>query len=180
MENQNNSIGIKIVVYKEILPGDFRKFKAASNDATTGGGARDLRFNPGAVFEHVFSRMFTLDESTGIMKGEFHWSGLLNTAVEIYPPTTARPGEIRISKVHQCFPKSIVPQDSADCILLIVQDSNNEVWPYFTTSKSLREDDWHPSIKKYILEGLAAIRRKDIAADGYIDFEKGDVFTNGK
>jgi hypothetical protein len=32
------------ILYKEIVEGDLRKFRAESNDAATGGGARDLRF----------------------------------------------------------------------------------------------------------------------------------------
>ncbi len=180
MEHNMKVSGVKIVIYKEILKGDFRKFRAESNDSHTGGGARDLRFNPGEIFEPIFLRMFDLDQSNGIMTGEFHWNGIASTTAEVYPPTTARPGEIRLSKVHQCFPESIIPNDSKDNILLIILNSNNEVWPCFTTRQSLRDDDWHPFIREAILAGLGASRKKGVAANGFIDFEKGGSFTNGK
>jgi len=50
--------GVKRIVYKEIVEGDFRKFKAESNDADTGGGARDLRFRPHDEFAKVFRELF--------------------------------------------------------------------------------------------------------------------------
>lgn len=180
MEKSHENIGVKIVVYKEILPGDLKKFRAASNKSKTGGGARDLRFNPGRKFDSIFRKMFELDEEKGILIGEFHWGEVPNTQVEVYPPTNARPTEIRITKIHHCFPDSIIPNDAEGCILLIVQNTKDEIWPYFTTYKSLIEDKWHRSIKEHIINGLTAKRRKGVAADGFIDFENGEVFTNGK
>lgn len=181
MEKNNGNKGVKIVVYKKMLPGDLKKFHANSNLAKTGGGARDIRFSPGPVFASIFNKMFEMNEKSGLLVGELHWTNLPNTQVEVYPPTDSRNTEIRISKVHQCFPSSIIPSDFEDCILLIVLNSKGEVWPHFTTSRSLREDEWHPSIKKHVLEGLIAKRRKGVAANGFIDFENDEVvYTNGK
>jgi hypothetical protein len=50
--------GIKRIVYYEIVEGDFRKFQAVSNDAPTGGGARDLRFRQYEKFLEVLKRLF--------------------------------------------------------------------------------------------------------------------------
>lgn len=46
-------------VFKELKDGDLRKFQAASNNAASGGGARDQRYSPYAEFDKVFSHMFS-------------------------------------------------------------------------------------------------------------------------
>lgn len=58
--------GIKLIVYRETKPGDLRKFRATANDASSGGGARDLRYRPEGRLSHeppgfwpVFERLFT-------------------------------------------------------------------------------------------------------------------------
>lgn len=44
------------VIFQVIEDGDRRKFEAVSNDADTGGGARDLRFRPANRFLPVLGR----------------------------------------------------------------------------------------------------------------------------
>ena len=51
-----------LVVFKQLVEGDLRKFKAESNDADTGGGARDLRFRPYDRFDGAFERLFPVEE----------------------------------------------------------------------------------------------------------------------
>lgn len=49
-------MAIAEILFHEIASGDVRKFNASSNDAGTGGGARDLRF--GMLYEHALDRLF--------------------------------------------------------------------------------------------------------------------------
>ena len=169
----------KIVVYKKIVEGDLRKFSATSNDAPTGGGARDLRFSPSEDFLPIFQRMFP--HSDGIVNyGFFSWPNGRTTAVKIAPPTSSRPKEMRICSVNECFLGASLPSNSNDCILLIVCDEENKVWPSFITTRSLREDDWDLVVKEEILKGLNATRRAGVTPMGYLDFENERFYTNGK
>ena len=173
-------IGVKLIIYKKIVPGDFRKFRAESNDTPSGGGARDLRFSPAAEFTPQFNRMFSEPGIDGTLSGRFYWPGLLPTDVIIHQPTNARPNEVRIGTVHLCFPTQILPIDSDDCILLLVLDNEDRVWPSFTSEQSLRNDNWHLAVKDPILRGLNARRGDRVTPMGYVDLENGREWNNGR
>lgn len=175
--SESDSLNVRLVIYKKIVEGDLSKFTATSNITPSGGGARDLRFSPAAEFFPVFRRMFAEDGE--LLKGRFTWKGLPDTEVVIHPPTNARPNEVRIGRIHECFPASVIPTDARDCILIIVLDSSGNVSPYFTSEESLLRDNWHPKIKEPILEGLRAHRSARTTAMGYVDIENGRSYTNG-
>ncbi|WP_186423782.1 hypothetical protein [Lacrimispora celerecrescens] len=170
---------VRLVVYKKIVDGDLRKFSATSNDQQTGGGARDLRFSPANEFMNVFEKMFPQYEN-GLLRGSFSWKDYPLTNVFIHPPTNSRPNEIRIATVHECFPTEVIPEEANDCILLLIQDVNGEIWPYFTSEYSLQHDNWHPYIKEEILKGMKARRSSKTTPMGYIDIDEGRSFTNGR
>lgn len=181
MANGNPPLtGVKLIIYKKIVPGDFRKFRAESNDAPTGGGARDLRFSPANEFMPQFNRMFKTPGVEGTLTGELYWHGLPPSNVIIHQPTNARPNEVRIGTVHQCFPAQILPADSEDCILLLVLDNDDHVWPFFTTEYSLQHDRWHHAVRDPILRGLGAPRGERITPMGYVDIENGREWNNGR
>lgn len=174
----SKNLDVKIVIYKKIVVGDLSKFTATSNIAQTGGGARDLRFSPATEFFPVFQRMFA--QNGAVLSGCFSWANHPDTEVEIHPPTNARPNEVRIGKIHECFPDVYIPNDASDCILLIVLDGSGRVFPYFVSKHSMMYDNWHPAIRKPILDGLNAQRGKKTTAMGYVDIENGRSYTNGQ
>lgn len=178
MDSLATNLNVKIVIYKKIVEGDLSKFTATSNITPSGGGARDLRFSPATEFFPIFQRMFT--RNGPVLNGYFSWANYQDTEVEIHPPTNARPNEVRIGKIHECFPDKFIPIDASDCILLIVLDGTGKVWPYFTSQQSLIYDDWHPAIKEPILEGLTAQRSAKTTPMGYVDIENGRSYTNGR
>lgn len=181
MANNNTPLtGVKLVIYKKIVPGDFKKFRAESNDAPSGGGARDLRFTPANVFTTQFSRMFPLGGDRATLRGQFYWVGLTPTDVTIHQPTNSRPNEVRIATVHECFPSEVIPGDCDDCVLLLVLRSDNRVYPAFTSEHSLSEDNWHPAVKEPILRGLRASRSAKKTPMGYVDIENGRDWNNGR
>lgn len=180
MPEQENDLDVKIVVYKKIVEGDLSKFTATSNVTQSGGGARDLRFSPANEFFPIFQKMFTCFDENGALRGFFSWENHENTEVFIHPPTNSRPNEVRIARIHECFPANVIPNDSTDCILLLVFDNLGKISPYFTSQHSLVHDAWHPLIKQPILEGLNAERNSKITAMGFIDFETGRTYTNGR
>ena len=180
MVNGNTPLaGVKLVIYKKIVPGDFRKFRAESNDAPSGGGARDLRFRPANEFNEQFRKMFTVPGEAATLTGQFYWENLTPTDVTIHQPTNSRPGEVRIATVHECFPAQVIPADCDDCVLLLVLRSDNRVYPVFTSERSLREENWHPAVKEPILRGLQAIRSAKKTPMGYVDIENGREWYNG-
>ena len=72
------------ILYKELVEGDLRKLQAKSNDADTGGGARDFRFRSFDTLLPVIKQMFpqTVQEMrrrnnqqllVDIFKGQFSW-----------------------------------------------------------------------------------------------------------
>lgn len=170
--------GVKLVIYKKIDHGDYRKFRAESNDADSGGGARDLRFRPDRVFTPLFNRMFTTPGPDNTLTGQLYWPGLPPTDVTIRQPTHSRPGEVRIATVHKCFPKQVRPTNTDDCVLILVLDNENRVWPSFTSEQSLRNDNWHPAVRDPILRGLNARCRG--TPKGYVDIENGREWNNGR
>lgn len=176
MQGQLN-IGVKIVVYKRIVKGDLSKFTATSNITPSGGGARDLRFSPAEAFYPIFKRMFPTEEN-GKLVGQFFWANHTPTDAEIHSPTNSRPNEVRIGRIHECFPTDAVPDSSKDCVLLLVLDDSGRVFPHFTSLSSLRNDNWHPAIKDPIIEGLTAPRSARNTAMGYVDIENGRTYSN--
>ena len=172
------------MVFKEILEGDRRKFEAQSNDSETGGGARDLRFSPYEKFKLVFEKMLPDKDAHGVCTGYFTWiEGGLQQRVEGYfhPPTKARPTEGRIANVDKYLPtKSLPPHGAGNVVLLIVQQDDGSVWPHFITDRSLETEDWHPRVRELILGCLHARRREGVSMAGFVDFESGEEFCNGK
>lgn len=170
---------VDLVIYKKIVEGDLRKFTATANDANNGGGARDLRFSPAIEFYPAFQRMF--DQQGTRLMGYFNWinqNSPFRTRVEIHPPTNSRSNEVRIGKIHECFPQTVIPNNADDCILLIVLDDNHEVWPYFTSEYELTHGNWHPAIRDPIIAGLHARRRAGTTAMGIVDVTNGRSYTN--
>lgn len=186
--------GIKRVVFKEILEGDLRKFQADSNDADTGGGARDLRFRPFKAFDEIFAKLFpetrlerrrrgAADVEVAVRVGRFAWQAGATTqykAATFEPPTDARPDEGRIPVVHT-YPPLVAPPASGGgrLVLMFVQREDDSVWPHFATETSLGSGAWHPAVSKQILECLNAPRPKTRAARGFIDFEEKRRFCGG-
>ena len=187
------------ILYKELVEGDLRKLQAKSNDADTGGGARDFRFGsyttllpviklmfPRAVKEHrkrggqiveidVFQGVFSWLDATGNVQSK-----------EAYfePPTDARPSEGRIARVHEypCFDASHVKIGAGNrVLLLLIQLYDGSVWPHYAEESSLRTPNvWHPGVSKELLDCLDAERPDNQAVIGYRDFTNAGRYCNGK
>lgn len=180
----NRPRGVKRFVYKEIVEGDRLKFEAISNfDASAGGGARDLRFSPYDQFKLAFEKMLP-NNNNGVLEGRFNWmEGDKHVSKEAYfhSPTNSRPNEGRIANIDKYLPGNKLPAaGDGTVILLIIQRDDDSVWISFTTDNSLRSDPWHPEVKDTILRCLSARRRSNVSTAGFVDFEIGRVYCNGK
>lgn len=100
------------------------------------------------------------------------------------PPTSARPGEGRIARIHEypCFDASNVKIGLGNrVLLLLIQLNNGSVWPYYAEEKSLRKTgDWHPVVAKELLDCLDAERPTNQAVLGFRDFTNASRYCNGK
>lgn len=101
-------MAIAEVLCHEISEADIRKINASSNDAQTGGGARDLRFR--MEFKPCLDRLFpdevTYEGKTPYRIGMFeHYDSEGRRTVErvryAFQPTNARLGEIRIAQINK-------------------------------------------------------------------------------
>lgn len=187
------------ILYKELVEGDLRKLQARSNDADTGGGARDFRFGSYDTLLPVIKQMFpqTVKESRrrggrpvqiDVFKGSFSWhdanKNLQRKEAYFEPPTDVRPSEGRITRVHEypCFDASHVKIGVGNRILLLlIQLSDGSVWPYYAEEKSLRTPGlWDSVVAKELLDCLDAERPANQAVIGYRDFTNADRYCNGK
>jgi hypothetical protein len=187
------------ILYKEIVEGDLRKIKAESNDSDTGGGARDFRFGEFDRLEPIIRKMFpsAMKEARRrggkatdieIFKGTFHWNFGGNDehkAVEFEPPTSARPKEGRITRVHEqpCFDTKRIPKFGVGnrVLLLLVQRNDGTVWPYFVEESSLSSPGaWDSRVAKELLGCIHARRAQNRAVIGFCDFTTGDRYCNGR
>lgn len=92
-----------LLYFQEILPGDVRKYNANSADATSGGGAMDLRISPVQTYTPILRRMFPRPTGVpGVTTGEITWTSASGedevTQLELWSPTSNRPNELRIAK----------------------------------------------------------------------------------
>ncbi len=199
--------GVKRVVFQQIVYGDFRKFIAKSNDAATGGGARDLRIRPHKEFVEIFRELFPKvvkvsrkrnDKNVLVysLEGSFNWTapgGQQSARASYEPPTSVRAGEGRIPTVYKYPPfNSVVAQwpeshwekdkrklrKEGALFLLLVQQADGSVWPSFVTEESLRSGRWADNVAGPILQSLGAKRRKGQVARGFIDLETIKVFSD--
>ena len=197
---QGNSKATTIarVLWKEIRPGDRRKFVAASNDVPTGGGARDLRFRGDEELENIILSMFphaegairrrTSGERVTRYRGTFCWhvddegkSRTKSVAAYMEPPTDARPREWRIVRVHkyEVFQVALPPERDDDrVLLLLIQTADGNIWPRFTTESSLHKDKWSKDVKNHIISCLNGKKSQARTAYGFIDLKTSHEYCH--
>jgi hypothetical protein len=181
------------VIFQVIEDGDRRKFEAVSNDADTGGGARDLRFRPANRFLPVFGRMFpgrTIRRRTRegvqveleLLNGTFVTPQATDEAerasrdITVWPETNARPGECRIAQVNRYdFLPLLPPQgEGGQCIMMLIQTYGGTVNVWFTSEAILRHEvGWDESVKRFALRWLDTD-----AKSAFLDLERGEEFPD--
>jgi hypothetical protein len=170
------------IVWRRLDDGDYRKFVAESNDSPTGGGARDLRFRNWDVFEPVLGDMFPgriagkgprhVEIFTGVLAWDEEGS-VHREEAQIWPPTNSRPGEGRLATVYKYKPFAEAQRFPGEYeLVILVQDSDQEVWPYIIGHTQL--EAWEDGISNAILECLLHYDRPESTlAAGYIDLITG-------
>ncbi|WBX95206.1 hypothetical protein [Pseudoxanthomonas mexicana] len=186
------------ILYKELVEGDLRKLQAQAADSDSGGGARDFRFRSFDTLLPVIKQMFPhavketrrrsgQSAQVDIFKGQFSWydenRNIVTKEAYMEPPTSARPGEGRIARIHEypCFDASKVKIGVGNrVLLLLIQLHDGSVWPYYAEERSLRTPgDWHPVVARELLDCLDARRPANQAVLGFRDFTNAGRFCNG-
>jgi hypothetical protein len=171
---------LKRFVYKEVLPGDLRKAEADSNDADSGGGARDLRFRPwNGHFEDVVAAMAKrVDQTKGRDRYYVELVSIRNHGgravdeVTFWPPTNARPDEGRLANVDRvpAFAVAEMPPASDGRAMYFIWEDDDAVYGTLITEKSLRSGAWHSAVAEPILKDLQLAEK---TVRGYVDLETG-------
>lgn len=185
-----NSHAIERVLLQNIEEGDRRKFVAKSNDADTGGGARDLRFRPENEFLPFFGRMFPnksnrvrnakgVRSQIEVVSGEVSWkepTGEKSAEMEVWPATDARPNECRIARISELALDGLIQNDpnGGRSIFMMFQQANGEIRLFFTTETSLRNDNWDPKIKRFALDWF-----EDGCKSAFLDLATKERYPNG-
>lgn len=132
------------VLLKELLPGDIRKINYDSNDASTGGGARDFRFP--LKWASVLSRMFPRAINEKERMGDLTYcdnNDRVHTVQNIvfHPiPTLSRPNEVRIAKIGEIPIFQAIPDelDTERVFITLARYSDGIVQAGYTKESAIR------------------------------------------
>lgn len=175
---------VRRIIFREVKPGDLKKFTATAAPSGTGGGARDLRFRPFDKFDGVFARALPGREKVERRReGEREEIEIYaakatvvtsnNTSFEkeisFEPPTTARPDEGRLARVHDL--NLDVPEGEGRLLFLIIEDAQGKLIITFFSEKDLESGKWHPAVNDFFKEVFSTPAGAH-ATQGYIDFEQ--------
>lgn len=185
--------GVSRIFFQEIREGDRRKLEARSNDAASGGGARDLRV-PHAKFGPIFRRLFPNDKvvqrrrggipkNTTLYSGKLYWveeGATKEVAVEYEPPTDARPSEGRIGRIHDIpvLADGVPPEGAGRVFLLLVQEDNGKVFPHYVTAAQLADPRWNRDISKAI-QSCMLHTAEGATVRGFVDYSTGERYCHG-
>lgn len=163
-------MSIAEILFHEIADGDIRKFNAESNDAHTGGGARDLRFSLkyGAVLDRLFSKEIIKEGQKAYRLGTFTYKDT-DGKVKIQPsihydfqPTDARPNELRICQLSKIpFFQNLPERHPDDGRLFVAFMRMTEGLPQmqFFTERQIINPDSNPLIAAEMRKAIQLTRK---------------------
>lgn len=131
--------------FQEAVAGDILKFKAKSNIAQTGGGARDLRISPVADFWDSLLRFFPERISEREYRGQILTAGQTRT-ISLMGPTSSRRNECRICRIPLIDSWNISQQEFKETIAakqkwiyMLILDDQGRVWASKFSTDRLNE-----------------------------------------
>jgi hypothetical protein len=180
-------------LFKIVLPGDLRKINAESNDAPTGGGARDIRFSD-RLFAPVVTKMFPnvtraqrtkrdfLDIRVGRLRYYADSGGEHAMDIEYWPPTDARDSEGRIARVPDMPPlqAKYFPNGEGEVFYLFIQGADGAMTAHFASEDSLlTKGRWNAWVADTILTALREAPG-NVSARGWLDWTTGQRYMSIK
>lgn len=190
MVARREAAGVVRVYFQEITEGDRRKIEGKSNDAQTGGGARDLRF-PYEKFRSFFERMFPTKrsdkrdgEQLTIHHGNVFWvdnAGLQQVSmIEFWPPTNARPSEGRLGRVNQLGNlRALPPTSEGRLIVMLTQLTGGEIRVRHVSEMALLDDSLTNEVVVEQVRKAFAAQRSNHSIRGFIDWNEGEFYPYG-
>ncbi len=176
-----------LLFFQQILPGDVRKQRAKSNDATTGGGARDLRIRPAQLFAPLLLPMFPHPTGqAGVTQNDVFWvnaqGGVESATIELWRPTEARPDETRLARIT-AIESWIVNQDEYAkaraagkvWFFLLVMDADSRVWARTYEERHWRDPKASAEVRDYFLKRIKATP-KGQSVRGFMNFITGETY----
>ena len=164
-----------LILFQQLRLATVLKAQAVSNEAPTGGGARDLRLRPYDRFQPFMERLLP-DARTRLRRdggevtiryGLATWGdGSETREIEYWSPTNARPREGRIAQINSLPPLAVPPEDVEGAVILFVRDEDGLIWVRYATDEGLRAS--LPEVGDFILDCLGNATENRIAT-GYID-----------
>jgi len=176
-------------VYKEIVAGDLRKLLAVSNDAQTGGGARDLRL-PWKTFRPIMRQIFSTDAvGRGGKKIRVAQVTYLDakerphlTTLEYWPATSARPSEDRIARVHAspALGGRLPTTNKGRVFLLLIKFDDGTVRCEYAYEDDLKAGIWAPEVSGPILTCVTSStsHNRNRTVQGFYRFAEGEAFCH--
>lgn len=155
----------RLLVFREVLPGDVRKQRAESNDSATGGGARDLRFRHGDEMSPILTRMFPSPaDEEGVTRGNVCWvdsDRRVQTAeIEFWRPTDARPNEVRLGCIYNVLSWNVddaayqeSQRNGQRWFYYLVLDGRGRVWARLFRQEHLANEN--PLVRDYVRQRIA-------------------------
>ncbi len=192
--------GIRRIVFRQISDADIRSAQARANVATTGGGARDLRFahaEVGPVLRAMLPNTRTESRRrAGQMVDETVHYGELHYYTK---PDNGRPAEHRTVTIDyesrwtgaRTWDASLGPTrsrpinrppdlDKGSVFAMFLEDEHGDVWFHYVYEQHLRTPGkWHEEIVKTILGCLDdPKRRQNKLAEGYHDLTRNKRYCH--
>lgn len=164
-------MAIAEVLCHEITEADIRKINATSNDAQTGGGARDLRFSIyyAPCLDRFFPQEVMYEGHTPYRIGMFeHYDANGKRTMErvryAFQPTDARPREVRIAQISKLNFFLDLPEISGgDGVLFMafIRKTDGIPQAQYLTEKQIEAEDSDPIIAAAMREALSKRRGKN-------------------
>jgi hypothetical protein len=154
-----------LLFFKQMMEGDIKKYRAESNVAPTGGGARDLRVSPVELFQPALQQMFNQPgPELSVTQGPVAWRtkarGVEYTTIELWPPTNARRRELRISKFYDVggwdVSESRFARESKAgnrCFYVLEMDRAGVVWARILWEKDLNKEQ--PEVASFVRQQIS-------------------------
>ena len=157
--------------YQEVVSGDLKKFNRKSNNAKSGGGARDLRVSPVGTYWDPLANYFPTQVDSRTKRGKIlsklNDGKVAEQEVEFMKPTGARKNECRICRIYTIENWNITSEefesktnDGHKWFFLLILDNKNQVWASKFCTDVL--DEMSDKVKNAIEEKIAQRKKRTI------------------